>query len=61
MRLNLPRAPTSAAALRRLRGAVLVDRQGELVWLGRLRTATAWLPGSARRWRQRHAAGATQA
>lgn len=34
MRLNLPRAPTSAAALRRLRGALLVDRQGELVWLG---------------------------
>jgi hypothetical protein len=27
------RAPTSAAALRRLRGAMSVDRQGEL-WLG---------------------------
>jgi hypothetical protein len=34
MRLNLPRAPASAAALRRLRGASSVDQQGELVWLG---------------------------
>jgi hypothetical protein len=45
MRPNLQRAPTSAAALRGLRGALLVDRHGDLVWLGEVADASGLTAG----------------